>query len=253
MDVSLFRNLRDADYKKRGLIVAEGRIVAEKVLEADLPIRTMVCVPAAREEWLRRARGRFPVETLPRPEIEALAGFPFHRGVLALAERPAVVALTPDTIPEGPLLFLWNVTDPDNLGTLIRSAAALGARGILLGPGCADPYGRKALRTSMGNSLIRPLRAADIRSLGVLKHSRFRTIAAALSPGAEHPEAFRPSRRTVLVLGNEGSGLPAEVVTACRRVVSVPMARDVDSLNVAAAGAILMYKLFGRRTPLDTA
>ncbi len=246
MDLSIFQNLRDADWRRRNLIVAEGRIVAEKVLEAGLAVRGLVCVPEARGEWEARSGGRFRVDVLPRPEIEALAGFPFHRGVLALADRPDIPALTPESIPPGPLLILWNVTDPDNLGTLIRSAAALGAGGIVLGPGCADPYGRKALRTSMGNSLVRPLRAGDLSSLRLLEGSGLRTIAAALGPDAEPPRAFLPSSGIALVLGNEGWGLPDEVSSACSRRVAIPMARDVDSLNVGAAGAILMFGMFPR-------
>lgn len=249
MDLDIFRNLRDTDYRRRGLLVAEGRLVVEKTLEAGLRIRALLCVPAARGEWEGRAEGRFEVQVLPRSEIEDLAGFPFHRGVLALAERPEIPNLEPGNIPPGNLLWLWNVTDPDNLGTLIRSAAALGAGGVLLGPGCADPYGRKALRTSMGNALIRPIRQTDLGSLSPLRGAGLRILAAAVSPGALRPEAARAELPSVLVLGNEGWGLPAEVVDACDASVAVPMAPGVDSLNVGVAGAILLYALFSPRRP----
>ena len=245
MDLEVFRGLRDADYRSRGLVVAEGRIVAEKALEAGLRIRALVCVPSARGEWEGRSEGRFEVQVLPRSEIEELAGFPFHRGVLALAERPEIPALRTGNLPQGHLLWLWNVTDPDNLGTLIRSAAALGAGGVLLGPGCADPYGRKALRTSMGNALVRPLRRADLDAVSLVRSAGLRILAAELGPDARPPEEFRSGNPCALVLGNEGWGLPAEVSDACDGRVVVPMARDVDSLNVGAAGAILMYALFG--------
>ncbi len=249
MELDLFRGLRDADYKSRGLLVAEGRLVIEKALEAGLRIRALVCVPSARGEWESRAEGRFEVRVLPRSEIEALAGFPFHRGVLALAERREIPALEPGNIPAGNLLWLWNVTDPDNLGTLIRSAAALGAGGVLLGPGCADPLGRKALRTSMGNALVRPLRRADLDAVPLLRTAGLRLYAAALTPDALPPESLAGGP-SVLVLGNEGWGLPAEVSDACDERVAVPMARDVDSLNVGAAGAILLYVLFApHRSP----
>ena len=246
MDLDIFRDLRDSDYRRRGLIVTEGRLVTETALEAGLRVRALLCVPSARGEWEGRAEGRFEVQVLARPEIEALAGFPFHRGVLALAERPEIPPLDPGNLPKGNLLLLWNVTDPDNLGTLIRSSAALGAGGILLGPGCADPYGRKALRTSMGNALVRPLRLADFESIALLRRAGLRTLAAALAPEALSPEAARSDGPSVLVLGNEGWGLPQELVDACDLRVAIPMAADVDSLNVGAAGAILLYELFGR-------
>lgn len=249
MDLDLFRGLRDADYRRRGLVVAEGRLVTEKVLEAGLRIRALVCVPSARGEWEGRAEGRFEVRVLPRSEIENLAGFPFHRGVLALAERPRIPPLDTENLPAGHLLWLWNVTDPDNLGTLIRSAAALGAGGVLLGPGCADPYGRKALRTSMGTALTRPIRTADRDAVPLLRSAGRALYAAALTPDAVAPESLGRTGPRVLVLGNEGWGLPAELSDVCDLRVAVPMARDVDSLNVGAAGAILMYVLFGLRGP----
>ncbi len=244
MDLDLFRGLRDADYRRRGLVVAEGRIVTEKILEAGLRVRALVCVPSARGEWESRSEGRFEVQVLPRSEIENLAGFPFHRGVLALADRPEIPPLDAENLPAGHLLWLWNVTDPDNLGSLIRTAAALGAGGILLGPGCADPYGRKALRTSMGNSLTRPIRTTDQDAVPLLRAAGRAVYAAALTPDARTPESLPGAGPRVLVLGNEGWGLPAELSDACDLRVAVPMARDVDSLNVGAAGAILLYVLF---------
>jgi tRNA G18 (ribose-2'-O)-methylase SpoU len=225
---------------------------------------------------------------MARAEMAELLGFPFHRGTLALADRPKPP--DPAELPAGHALVLWNVTDPDNLGALIRSAAALGAARVFLGPGCADPYSRKALRASMACALGMPI--VPIAGIGDLDLARalprsastgdrgFRggmelvdiglvqakarvgatnaadrrvagnvLAAAALVPGAMAPAAIASTGRFVsLVLGNEGWGLPADLVAACDAAVAVPMAGNVDSLNVGAAGAILMWELFGRRT-----
>ncbi len=242
----LFKNLRDRDYAREGLFVCEGRLVLEKALAAGCVIEALVCVPADEEYW--NQRGQSPL-VLAGPELDALVGFAFHRGVLALARRPEPVLW-----PAGPWssdlrgLVLWNVTDPDNLGALIRSAAALGAGWVGLGPGCADPLGRKAIRSGMGCALSLPLvYGIDTSALSAMPGA---VLAAALVPDALNPRdarAFADQRgQTCLVLGNEGYGLPPEVLSASSARVVLPMANAVDSLNVGAAGAILMWELFAR-------
>jgi tRNA G18 (ribose-2'-O)-methylase SpoU len=261
--LSLFSKLRDRDYAREGLLVCEGRLVLEKALAAGLHIRSILCVPADEDVWRSRAPAGTTVQSMSRPEMEAHVGFAFHRGILALAERPelpvgqALVGVSageaqggsPGLIsipgdPGGHALVLWNVTDPDNLGALVRSAAALGARSVWLGPGCADPYGRKALRTSMGCVLSLPLfRVAGSSGLAVLRAGRY-TAAAALTAGASLPGDLPRDRSVALVMGNEGWGLPEDVLAACDGEVMLPMTAGVDSLNVGAAGAILMWELF---------
>lgn len=249
----LFKNLRDRDYAREGLFVCEGRLVLEKALAAGYGIEALLCVPSDEGEWRRQlaawAQTSAAISVMSRPDMEALVGFSFHRGVLALARRPE-----PAPWPAGPWrseprgLILWNVTDPDNLGTLIRSAAALSAGWVGFGPGCADPLGRKALRSGMGCALSLPLvYGIDVAALAALPGA---VLAAALVPDALEPRearAFADRRgQTCLVLGNEGYGLPPEVLEASTARVIVPMAGSVDSLNVGAAGAILMWELFAR-------
>lgn len=270
---SAFAGLRDRDYARAGLMVLEGRIVIEKALDCGARLRSLLCVPADEAEWRDRSRDRaarpsdgsgsamaaggdelaFTVEAMGRADMADLLGFSFHRGTLALADRPAPP--DPAALPEGPALGLWNVTDPDNLGALIRSAAALGARRVYLGPGCADPYSRKALRASMACALgLAVVSLAGLGELGLARAGGNAVVAAALTEGAREPgelaaglAASGRAGRVTLVLGNEGWGLPGEVVAACDERVVVPMARGVDSLNVGAAGAILMWELFRDR------
>jgi tRNA G18 (ribose-2'-O)-methylase SpoU len=247
--LSAFAGLRDRDYKRAGLIVLEGRIVIEKALSCGVCVRALLCVPADEDEWRRISCGTFTVGALGRAEMENLVLFAFHRGALALADRP--LPPEPEALPEGPALVLWNVTDPDNLGALIRSASALGASRVCLGPGCADPYGRKSLRSSMACALgipVVPLSGADELPLSRGKGGNL-LVAAALVPGAVEPAAvaaMAAGRSVTLVVGNEGWGLPRDLVAACDASVVVPMAGGVDSLNVGAAGAILMWELFRR-------
>lgn len=258
---SAFAGLRDRDYARAGLMVLEGRIVIQKAIDCGVRLRALLCVHADEEEWRGVSAGAFPVEAMGRAEMAGLLGFHFHRGALALADRPA----PPPAAPRGHALALWNVTDPDNLGALIRSASALGAARAYLGPGCADPYGRKALRASMGCALGLPIfEIAGVEDLasargpargsgnGAEAGAPNLLAAAALDDGAMAPNAMAArlalegGRALTLALGNEGWGLPREVVEACDATVAIPMSSGVDSLNVGAAGAILMWELFAR-------
>ena len=252
--LSQFSDLKDKDVSRMGLMVLEGRIVIEKAIAGDVEILGLVRSEGSDEDWLAKHEVNFPVERVDHAEICRIAGFNFHHGSIALARRPELKPFEADEgeprkpgAPEGSFLCLWNVTDPSNVGALIRSAAGLGAAGVLLGPGCADPYYRKAIRASMGNALSLPLHASDAAALSSLAHGGFDLAAATLSPSALPLSEYSPKRPFVLVVGNEGYGLPADVIDICRGEVYIPMTSGVDSLNVVVAGGICMYELFGNR------
>ena len=240
----------------------EGRIVIEKALECGIEVLGLLRSPESGSEWLEAQKGKFPVITMEHAELCALAGFKFHHGALALARRPELEKASElwpalehlnDT---NAWLCLWNVTDPSNVGALIRSAAGLGARGVLLGDGCADPYYRKALRASMGNAFSLPLYTCDESALQTLAARGFGLVAATLSARAlplpvvaskrEDFDTEAPNRPLILILGNEGFGLPAQITSLCPQEVYIPMSGGVDSLNVVVAGGICMYALFGK-------
>ncbi len=255
----LFSGLRDRDYAREGLFVCEGRLVIEKALAAGVHITSLICVPADETMWRARSEAEkaggnaFPVTVMDRPSMEKLVGFAFHRGAIALGDRPWPSNQPPKSGACPHALALWQVSDPDNLGALIRSAAALGATRVYLGPGCADHLGRKALRSSMGCALsVETVRVDSIAEIRQGLQAGGRIVAAALVPGALEPAEARArnGESIAVVLGNEGWGLPGEIVEACDAAVIIPMATGIDSLNVAAAGAILMWELFRK---FDTA
>lgn len=232
----------------------EGRIVIEKAIEGGAVMLGLVRSDESDEAWIEAHVGKFPIERMDHGALCELTGFRFHHGAIAIAKRPAIEPFRAGRAAAeaglerpagaGSWLCLWDVTDSSNVGALIRSAAGLGAGGVLLGPGCADPYYRKALRASMGNAFSLPLYACDAEILGALPRAGFDLAAATLSPAAIALGSFAPKRPFCLIVGNEGFGLPPEVVALCGREVYIPMAAGVDSLNVAVAAGILMYELF---------
>ena len=258
--------LRDRDLAAEGLLLLEGSFLVERAISAGLIIRELICVQAQESRWRMTLDGiaakgtAIAIDVMPEAGISDVAGYPFHRGVLALAGRPSfqkmddwVGSSTRDALA-GHLLCLWGVADQENLGTLVRSATSLGAAGIFLGPGCADPFGRKALRSSMGASLAMPLFRAPgdpEEACSILSGKGWLNVAA--SGGGKTVRDFLNARKSgnaeakpvALWLGNEGFGLPDSLMAACAAVVAIPMSGKTDSLNVAAAGAILMWELFG--------
>jgi len=253
-DLGLLARLKEKNLSARGLMILEGRIAIEKALEAGIVPRFLVCTEAEEEYWRKRAAA-FPLRAMSHEALCALVDFKFHRGAIAVADMPRIVPFE-DTIADAGLrevfLCLWDVTDPSNLGALVRTAAGLGADGVLLGPGCANPYYRKTIRASMGNVFSIPLWSVNLGALQSLNRNGARIVAAALTEKALTIEelSLRPWNRRggqiVLVLGNEGYGLPAEVLNLCADEVRIPMARGVDSLNVAVAGGILMYAVINK-------
>jgi tRNA G18 (ribose-2'-O)-methylase SpoU len=226
--------------------LCEGRTIVEEALKAAAAGRLRLVSVLAPPAFAEELRPRLPAGTellVAEPaEISDHAGFPFHRGVMALAAVP----------PEAPeaglaacarLLVLPELRDVENLGLLVRSAAALGMDGVLAGPG-PELWRRRTVRVSMGAVWKIPVwrRAESWEALQAWRAAPgSEVVGAALAAGAVDARDWRPAPRTALVLGEEGPGLDAAWLARCDRLVRIPMHAGVDSLNVAAAGAILMH------------
>jgi tRNA G18 (ribose-2'-O)-methylase SpoU len=239
----------------RRLFVAEGRLVLERLIGAGtFEIQSVLVTPAALE-----ALGNLlehlssDVYVAPQAALNEVTGFNFHRGCLALVRRPERQALE-DLLHRRRLLVLEQVGNPDNVGGLFRTAAALGAGGVVLDPRTADPWYRKAIRTSMGAVLRVPftrvddwpdglsrLRERGIRLIALTPHGAARTLPQA---GTE----LGPESRVAFLLGAEGAGLSAGALAAADDHVRIPIAQGVDSLNVVVAAAIALYA-FGGGSP----
>lgn len=251
-----YRNIPDPALADReGLFVAEGRLVVERLLRhATLRARSVMVTATALEALAPSLvpHPALPVYVVTTEVMETVAGFPIHRGALALGVRP--VPRDWREVAEGArlLVALERVGNPDNVGGVFRAAAALGADGVLLGPSCADPLYRKAIRTSMAATMVVPYALAEPwpDTLRTLAQAGWTTIAltpaSAAEPLDDVARACAGSRR-VVVAGHEGDGLHASTVEACARQARIPMAprREdlVDSLNVATATAIALYAL----------
>ena len=194
--------------------------------------------------------GDVPVYTGEDGLLASLTGYELTRGVLCAFERPAPA--DPRALRQGArrLLILEDVFDAANMGAILRSAAALGMDAALLSPGCCDPLNRRAARVSMGAVCRLPWAFVPAVEwpgalLSALKGEGYTTWAMALREGALTPAqaAREAGGRFAVLLGNEGRGLTQDAIDACGRVIRIPMAHGVDSLNVAAAAAVAFYAL----------
>lgn len=175
--------------------------------------------------------------------MEALSPVKSPSGIVALAQRPEIspqriVAPAPALV-----LVLVEVQDPGNVGAIIRSADAAGATGVIATAGCADAFGWKALRGSMGSALRLPVWTGVAWS-EVLPFLRAHGLYVVATQSTASRAFFdQPWQRpTALLLGSEGSGLPAAIVADADATISIPMREGVDSLNVAVTAALITYE-----------
>lgn len=231
-----------------GLYIAESTKVISRALAAGHRPRSALL----QQKWLDElvpllADHDIPVY-LAEPELlETITGFVMHRGSLASMHRPVLPSVAELLADARRVVVLEDIVDHTNVGAIFRAVAGLGADAVLVTPRCADPLYRRSVRVSMGTVLQVPwTRIAEWPDGASQLHDAGFTIAAlALDEGAVTLDAFAadPPERVALLLGTEGDGLSHGALEGSDVTVTIPMARGVDSLNVAAASAVALWAL----------
>ena len=253
--VADFRDIPDPVLlRERGAFVAEGRLVVQRLLTAPgfHPRALLVtdAALAALEDQLGTADNNdLPIYVTTPNLMQRIGGFDFHRGCLAIGDRPApaqVDDLLRQDLPHRPLLVVEQIGNADNIGAIFRNAAAFGVAAIVLSPRCCDPLYRKAIRTSMGASLQVPFARLDDwpDGLALVRGRGYYLIALTPDPAAiplEHMRVPGDVRGVALLLGSEGGGLSPAATAAADIAVRISVERTVDSLNVATAAAVALH------------
>ena len=241
------RELLRYDEPLSGLFIAESPKVIERALDAGYQPLSLLLEPKHIEGEAREivARCDVPVYTAPLEVLTRLVGFQLTRGVLcAMRRKPE---LSPEEVCRNArrVVVLEDVMNPTNVGAIFRSAAALGMDAVLLTAGCADPLYRRAVRVSMGNVFLIPWTHVGGDWNARLHDMGFRTAAMALTDASVPVDdaAVAAEAKLAVVLGTEGDGLAPRTIAECDYTVRIPMARGVDSLNVAAASAVAFWEL----------
>lgn len=246
--LAAYQRVGDAAWlRAQGLFVAEGRFVVRRLLaQPGLRVRSVLLTPAALDAFGGDPAAGVPTFVATPALVHAITGFNFHRGCLALAERPPERPVS-DLTSVRRVLALEGIGNPDNIGGLFRVAAAFAVGGVVLDPSSADPFYRKAVRTSMGSTLSLPF-ARDAfwpEALDVLRAAGFRLLAltpraAAVPLAAVHVGV---EDRLVVMAGGEGAGLSDSVLARADLQVRIPIDPAVDSLNVTVAAGIALAAL----------
>lgn len=175
-------------------------------------------------------------------------------GAVAVARRRDASLDDVLASPEPLILVLHEVQDPGNVGAIIRSAEACGATGVITGPGCADPFGWKALRGAMGSTFrLRVAPRVPLPQVVTRTHTAGIRIVATVPAGGTPLPAVDLRGPCAILLGGEGGGLPDAVVDAAEACLTIPMRPPVESLNVATAAALIVYEASRQRSSSDVA
>ena len=250
--------LRNRLEPEKGIFIAESPKVIQRALDAGYePVSLLMehrQLTGQGSGVLARCAG-IPVYTASRELLAELTGYPLTRGVLCAMRRPKLPSVEELCANARRVAVLEGIVDSTNIGAIFRSAAALNMDAVLVTPTCSDPLYRRAVRVSMGTIFQVPwTRIGEEPSqwpdagLRRLRSLGFRTAAMALSDDSVSIEDRRllAEERLAIVLGTEGVGLAARTIAACDYTVRIPMAHEVDSLNVAAASAVAFWQLRAR-------
>ncbi len=240
-----------------GLFVAEGRLVVSRLIEQHAGSVRSLLLNAAAHTALRPTCERLADDVTAyiceTRDFERLTGFNMHRGCLALASRLAERTLDDIAATARLLVLLEQVANADNVGGILRNAAAFGANGVILSSGCADPLYRKAIRTSMGAALTVPFATVAYTAWplmqATLRARGFHIVALTPDPLATDLASFATAvvhDRIALLVGAEGFGLSEQSQAAADVRVCISIRSDVDSLNVAVATGIALHRLTTR-------
>jgi tRNA G18 (ribose-2'-O)-methylase SpoU len=240
------------------IFVAEGEKIVRRLLQSALEVSS-VLLP---EKWLadftpliENRPGAIDTYVAPKVELEKLTGYSMYQGVLAVGKIPGPVSLEDAVrLSPHPRLFaaLDGINSSENVGALIRNAAAFGVQAIVAGETSSHPYMRRAVRSSMGTVFQLPVvesenLAADLQRLRELGT---RSVGADAHEGVGRLTEIDLTGDCCLVFGSEGLGLRSEVSAACDFKAAVPMRSAVDSLNVSAAAAIFFHEADRQRRTL---
>lgn len=249
--IDAYRDIRERDLVGRqGLFVAEGKVVVEKLADSAQHHPLSLLIASKRVDELRSIISRLsddvPVYVATQPVIDAIAGFPLHRGILAIGRRTQTQ--TPAQLlaacgARATVLMLSAIANHDNMGGIFRNAAAFGADAVLLDADCCDPLYRKAIRVSVGATLMVPFAqiARGEDPIDLLDRHGFSPVA--LSPAGHCLlKDWRPSPRTAMFLGAEGPGLSDEIIQRTQSI-QIAMSGGFDSLNVATTSGIVLHHI----------
>ena len=257
--VAVYRQLIARSQRGESVFVTEGAVLTKRLLASGYPVDSVFITESHVQEFSALTGESIPLFVAAPGLMNEILGFKFHQGVLgagiASASKtveqlfsPASTSISSPTRSGGtptPMTFVIcpEITKPENLGLIFRTAAGFGFDGVILGDRCGDPLSRRCLRVSMGGVLRVPFaRSTDLASdLRWLKeHQGLTLVGAVLNSAAVNLDGFHWPDRAAILIGNETAGIEMELQEKCDFLVTIPMVAGTDSLNLGVAAGIFM-------------
>ena len=244
-----YRDIRERDLvKNKRHFIAEGKTVLQVlVAQSRFKLKSLLILENRLEglaELILQVPDQIPVYVVSQKIIDSVAGFPMHRGVLAIGQAPEHIEQIPENIRSWKrVIVLAGLSNHDNVGSIFRNAASFDVDAVLIDKQSCDPLYRKAIRVSVGGVFKVPYFQFETLCAATdwLKENEFETMA--LSPaGTTTLSMWKPSQKSAIILGTEGEGLPASSLNNLT-TLKVEMSDDFDSLNVATTSGIVLHHM----------
>jgi tRNA G18 (ribose-2'-O)-methylase SpoU len=243
-----YQAIRDREIARNGQrFLAEGEVIVRRLLASDFQVESILASERRAEAIAPCVPAEVPMFVADHAAVSQIVGIKFHGGIIACGRRKTMPAIR-DAVPAaGPitLLIVPETHSPDNLGSLIRTGAALWADAMLLGERSCDAFWRQTIRVSMGAAFSLPIYRSDhlLDDLQFLQqHRGIEMVASVLSPEAQPLRGIQRLPRLGLLVGNEAHGLEPAYIELADHRVTIPMHLGTDSLNVTVATAIFLYQ-----------
>jgi rRNA methylases len=250
--LAAYNSLKGKALEQDGIFIAEGEKVVESMVQSACKIASCLTAASAVARYKPllaiMAKKGASLYVAPDKLIENIIGFRFHKGIMAVGHCPKKLTMSGILKDLKRPLFLAAlnaVNDPQNVGLIARNAAAFGVQALIVDNATYDPYYRKSVRVSMGAIFRLPVYYEDDLESSLMRlKKKFDTRIIAATPGRGAGDIAKAdlSGNICFVFGNEDKGVSRKILNIADIKVRVPIARAIDSLNVASAGAVCLYE-----------
>jgi tRNA G18 (ribose-2'-O)-methylase SpoU len=243
-ELAIYQQLRESAFREDGSFIADSPKVVNLLLQSELEIKSILATQAYYDEFAPLLQGRnipkFYLTT--KEEMGKIVGHKIHHNCMMHGIRALNATL--EKLGDG-VLLLDGITSAENVGSVVRSCAALGVDSLVIANETPHPFNRRALRVSMGYAhLLRTHVHKDIKqSIVAFQERGYRVYAAEVAPNATMLSDVNVAQKWVLVMGHEGRGISQDILELCDEVLTIEMQEGIKSFNVGIAASIIMYKL----------
>ncbi|RLA73205.1 MAG: RNA methyltransferase [Epsilonproteobacteria bacterium] len=243
-ELSIYHKLRDNAFSADNSFIADSPKVVNMLLGTDIEVKSILATQEYYDEFHQLlVDSKVPKQYLvTKAEMQKIVGHKIHHNCMMHGIRPKQTPL--ENLDEN-IIMLDEITSTENIGSIARSAAALGVGSYLLPKQGPHPFGRRALRVSMGHvSMLKTHLYDDIFvTINSLKKLGYRIFAAEVTPDSTPLQELKTPQKWVLLMGHEGKGISQEILSICDEVVTIEMQKGIKSFNVGVAASIMMYQL----------